>query len=130
MVNFGFTLLDEGDKAYSPAGNHCLVIFKEPESYQSLKNCLKDIISEVNALSTLMVNGVTFEIMYYLGGDWKFLAIATGIDSVSSTLPVFGPNVPPLIVIAPHSGSQCLIQTMGLVKYCSCWVTFKAKIHF
>lgn len=52
---------------------------------QSLKNCLKDIISEVNALLTVMVNGVTFEIVYYLGGDWKFLAIATGIDSASST---------------------------------------------
>ena len=84
VVNFGFTLLDEGDKAYSPAGNHCLAIFKEPESYQSLKNCLKDIISEVNALSTIKVNGVTFEIVYYLGGDWKFLAIATGIDSALS----------------------------------------------
>ena len=69
VVNLGFTLLDEGYKAYSPAGNHCLAMFKEPESYQSLKNCLKDIISEVNALSTVMVNGVTFEIVCYLGGD-------------------------------------------------------------
>ena len=66
VVNFGFTLLDEGDKAYSPAGNHYLAIFKEPESYQSLKNCLKDIISEVNALSTIKVNGVTFEIVSHL----------------------------------------------------------------
>lgn len=26
----------------------------------------------------------TFEVTYYLGGDWKFLAMATGIDSATS----------------------------------------------
>ena len=36
VVNFGCTLLDEGDKVYSPAGNHCLAIFKEPESYHAV----------------------------------------------------------------------------------------------
>ena len=85
VVNFGFTILDEGDKAYSAAGNHCLAIFKEPESYDSLKKCLSDFISEVEQLKSIEVNGMTFEIDYYLGGDWKFLALATGIDSASST---------------------------------------------
>lgn len=47
IVNFGFAILDEGEKAYSAAGNHYLTIFKEPESYDSLKKCLSDIISEV-----------------------------------------------------------------------------------
>ena len=85
VVNFGFTILDEGDKAFSAAGNHCLAIFKEPESYDSMKKCLSDIIDEVNTLSSVDVNGTTFTIDYYLGGDWKFLAMATGIDSASST---------------------------------------------
>ena len=84
VVNFGFTILDEGDIACSAAGNHCLAIFKEPESYQSLKNALKDIISDVESMSSIDVNGTTFHIEYYLGGDWKFLALATGIDSASS----------------------------------------------
>lgn len=37
FVNFSFTLLDEGDLAYSTAGNHCIAIFKEAESYESMK---------------------------------------------------------------------------------------------
>ena len=31
VINFAFTLLDEGEKAYSYEGNHCLAIFKEKE---------------------------------------------------------------------------------------------------
>ena len=128
VVNFGFTLLDEGDKAYSPAGNHCLAIFKEPESYQSLKNCLEDIISEVNALSTIKVNGVTFEIVYYLGGDWKFLAIATGIDSASSTFACIWCKCPALdrhsftqrwSMLDPNQGARTIEENIALAGSCS-----------
>ena len=82
VVNFAFTILDEGDLAYSAAGNHCIAIFKETEDYDSLKRCLHDIIRDVEALP---VNDFEFEINYYLGGDWKFLAVITGIDSATST---------------------------------------------
>ena len=44
VVNFAFTILDEGDLAYSAAGNHCIAIFKEAEHYDSLKLCLQDIV--------------------------------------------------------------------------------------
>ncbi len=67
VVNFGFTIL-EGDRAYSAAGNHCIAIFKEPEKYTSLKNALKDVSTEVESLSTIVVNDTTFAIEYYLGG--------------------------------------------------------------
>lgn len=67
------------------AGNHCLAIFKEPEEYDSLLAALQDIKSDVESLSTITVDGIEFAIEYYLGGDWKFLALATGIDSAAST---------------------------------------------
>ena len=85
VVNFGFTILDEGELAYSAAGNHCIAIFKETEDYDSLKKALQDIVAEVESLKTIRVNGIDFEITYYLGGDWKFLAMCTGIDSASCT---------------------------------------------
>ena len=47
VVNFAFTLLDEGDLAYSAAGNHCIAIVKETENYESMKLCLRDIIQDV-----------------------------------------------------------------------------------
>ena len=45
---------------------------------------LQDIVSEVSSLVQITVSGITFDIEYYLGGDWKFLAECTGIDSASS----------------------------------------------
>ena len=83
VVNFAFTVLDEGEKAYSASGNHCIAIIKEPESYVSLKPALEDIINEVQTLKTILINDNTYSIKYYLGGDWKFLAMVTGIDSTS-----------------------------------------------
>lgn len=78
VVNFTYTLLDEGDLAHSHEGNHCLAIFRAPENYESLKNALADIISEVSRLDYITVNGEQYKIDYYMGGDWKYLAIVTG----------------------------------------------------
>ena len=59
-------------------------MFKEPESYASMQACLSDIKQEMESLKSITVNDITFDIEYYLGGDWKFLAMATGIDSATS----------------------------------------------
>ena len=83
VVAFTFTLLDE-NQACSAAGNHILAVFKQPESYNCLKLALEDIIKEVEELMEVHVNGIDFKIVYYLGGDWKFLAMVTGIDAASS----------------------------------------------
>ena len=71
--------------AYSATGNHCIAIFKESESYDSLKLCLQDTIRDVKQLTRISVGEIEFEIMYFLGGDWKFLAMITGIDSATAT---------------------------------------------
>jgi len=84
VVNFGFTLLEEGDLSYSYLGNHCIAIIKEPEKYDSLVLSLADIRTEVESLPNIEINGIVFNIEYYLGGDWKFLATITGIDSASA----------------------------------------------
>ena len=67
--------------AGSAAENHILAVFKQSESYDCLKLALDDIMKEVD---DLQVEDITFKIKYYLGGDWKFLAVVTGIDSASS----------------------------------------------
>ena len=79
VVNFAYTLLDEGELAHSYEGNHCLAIFRAPESYTSLKDALADIIAEVSRLDFITVNGEQYKVEYYMGGDWKFLAIVTGM---------------------------------------------------
>ena len=103
VVNFAFTILDEGDLAYSAAGNHCIAIFKESESYDSLKLCLQDIIRDVEKLTKIIVGDIEFELVYYLGGDWKFLAMITGIDSATSTYSCIWCKCP---AIERHDSSQ------------------------
>ena len=86
IVNFAFTILEEGDKAHSAAGNHSLGIFKVCESdYSALHEALQDIISEANHLKHVIINSNTYNIEYYLGGDMKFLALVCGIESANST---------------------------------------------
>ena len=81
VVNFTFTLLEEGTHAYSYEGNHILVIFKESEKYEQLRMALDDIRMEVEQLDNITVDGISYKVNYFLGGDWKFLALVTGIDS-------------------------------------------------
>lgn len=78
VINFTYVLLDEGDKAYSYEGNHSLAIFREPENYEALQRALEDVICEVDHLTSIEVDGTKYSIEYFLGGDWKFLAIVTG----------------------------------------------------
>lgn len=84
VINFTYTLLDEGEKACSAEGNHTLAVFREHKNYQSLKKALEDAILKVKDLTSIDVNGTMFEIQYYIG-DWKFLAIVTGeLDAMSA----------------------------------------------
>ena len=86
VVNFAFTVLEEGDKAYGASGNHCIAIFKESESYGAMKLCLTDIIRQVKELeSGITVCEQKFDIEFYLGGDWEFLSMITGIDTATCT---------------------------------------------
>ena len=83
LVNFTFTLLEEGSAAHSHEGNHAFAIFKTDENYEGLNNALEDLVTEVERLKRIEVDRTFYSTEYYLGGDWKFLATVTGIDSAS-----------------------------------------------
>ena len=55
MVNFTFTLLEEGSLAYSCEGNHTLAILKDEEKYEPLRDALEDTRNEVERLQTITV---------------------------------------------------------------------------
>ena len=86
VVTFGFTVLDEGDIAKSANGYHLLCLLKEDESYDSLAQGLKNIIEEVSTVARhgLKVDECSYSVRFYLGGDWKFLAMVCGLDSANS----------------------------------------------
>ena len=71
VVAFTLTLLDE-NQACSVAENHILAVFKQPELYDCLRTSSRAYGSTCQLQSSV------------LGGDWKFLAMVTGIDAASS----------------------------------------------
>ena len=87
LINFCFTLLNEGDIAKSPRGNHTIAIINSTEKYEDLKIALSDIRSEVQSLTSIKCDGMDFPIEYFLCSDLKFLAVICGIDSATSTYP-------------------------------------------
>ncbi len=85
VVNFTFTLLNEGTLTQSSSGNHTLAILRVPEKYyDSLVEALHDISIEAENLRSIIINGVSYDIEYFLGGDMKFLAMVCGIDAATS----------------------------------------------
>ena len=84
LVNFTFPLLEEGALACSAEGNHPLAIIKQSKNYDDMLNALQNIRDKVPSLTTIDVVDSSYNIVYYLGSDWKFLAMCTGIDSATS----------------------------------------------
>ena len=73
VVNFTFTIPDEGPMAYSSEGNHVLPILKVPESYESLANALEDIRREVCELKEIEVVQTLTRLSFSLGVIGNFL---------------------------------------------------------
>ncbi|KAJ7391497.1 hypothetical protein OS493_018546 [Desmophyllum pertusum] len=79
--------LDEGTKAMSADGNHLIAVIKESENYDKLAKALADIRKDVESLKHVSVGTEQFEIEWFLGGDWKFLACICGIGAAHATYP-------------------------------------------
>ena len=83
VINITFTILDEGSKAMSADGNQ-LVAVKVPEDYDHLFVALGDIQNDVEQLSTVCIDNVCYEIEWFPGGDWKFLACICGLGATDA----------------------------------------------
>lgn len=84
VINFTFTLINEGKVASTARGNHTLAILLVPERYDSLSGALVDIAEEARRLQSITCNGASHPIEYFLGGDMKFLSLVRGIDAVNA----------------------------------------------
>ena len=83
VINFTFTLPDFPN-AKASSGNTLLAIFKAPESYKNLKKALYNIAIDCENFTHVTVNDKIYPLLFYLGGDLKFLNLMCGIDSNSS----------------------------------------------
>ena len=83
MVNFTFTVLNE-EQCTAAAGNHSLAILNRAETYEELAAGLNDLIEEAEDLQVVTVGDKVYQTEFFLGGDWKFLALVCGIDSANA----------------------------------------------
>ena len=84
LVVIAFSLLVEEENPNSPNGNHTIALIKSTEDYDNMAEALKKVADDVKTMSTISVNGVTFSVEFFLGADWKFLALTIGIKSASA----------------------------------------------
>lgn len=84
LINITFTLLNEGARAMSASGNHSIAVIHTEEKYETLATALADVRAEMSTLTTVTVGGMTFSVEYFLGADWKFLALVCGLDAANS----------------------------------------------
>ena len=75
VVNFTFTILNEKELAMGEKGNYVLALIKTTETYDNIRESLADLRMEMSNLKEISVNNCTYQIEYFLGGDWKFLAL-------------------------------------------------------
>ena len=79
VVNFTYTILNEGNIAMTESGNYVLAIIKTKENYDSIRVSLGDLKDEMENLKEITVNDKNYKIEYFLGGDWKFLVTVCGL---------------------------------------------------
>ena len=68
----------------SPRGNHVLALINTTEDYDNIEEAVQDIADEIKFTDCLKINNLTFKIEYFLGGDWKFLAICLGLKAANA----------------------------------------------
>lgn len=71
----------------SAKGNHTIAMVKGTEKYETLKESLKNVFDEINALNRdkkLTIDGKDYNVELFLGGNYKFILIILGMKSATS----------------------------------------------
>ena len=76
----------------SPRGNHVLVLINTTEDYEHLEDAVSELAAEVQKINVIKINDTTYKIEYFLGGDWKFLAICQELKQQMHATHVYGAN--------------------------------------
>ena len=89
ILNFTFTIINEGQIAKTASGNYTLGVFEiEAENHEELVRLFKDIAQQIDGLkNTIDVDGTLYTLKKKFGGDWMFLSAMLGINSPTSNYP-------------------------------------------
>lgn len=98
--NFGFSCINDSESCKGLNGHSMIGIFEiDHENYENLSGCLKNVVHEINEMKPLRshdntspirsfeINNKDYPVIFFLGGDLKFLALFMGIQSAKSNHP-------------------------------------------
>lgn len=86
FMMFSFALLQKPN-VMSSKSNRTVAIVNGKEEYETLASSLKDFFQEVNSLieqGAILIDGQKVKLEFFLGGDFKFLAMIMGINSATA----------------------------------------------
>ena len=88
ILNFTFTVLNEGKLAETASGNYTCGLFDIiKEDYDVMCICLKEIKVHIDDLDEIEVDNIKYKVEKYISGDLKMLAFLYGINQASSNCP-------------------------------------------
>lgn len=88
FVILSYSLLDDDDNLFTARGTNTIAIMSGSECYASIKANFKDSWDEINKMiagGKVSINhGQEVPVEIYLGGDYKFLLLASGRSAATS----------------------------------------------
>ena len=79
LLNVTYTIINEEKIAMSEKGNYIVAVIKTKDDYEGIRESLSDLIVGMRNMKDINIDGKVYNIEYFLGGDWKFLATVCGI---------------------------------------------------
>eukprot|EP00732_Lithocolla_globosa_P002110 Lithocolla_globosa_v1_NODE_1280_length_2702_cov_40.766528.p1 type:complete len:825 gc:universal NODE_1280_length_2702_cov_40.766528:183-2657(+) len=79
--------LVDSEDSMTAHGTHTIGVVRGSEDYDLLKDAFQKPFEEINKLvenGKIEVDGKYYQLEFFLGGDYKFLALVTGIDSAKA----------------------------------------------
>uniref|UniRef100_A0A7M5V8K2 Uncharacterized protein n=2 Tax=Clytia hemisphaerica TaxID=252671 RepID=A0A7M5V8K2_9CNID len=89
LVVLSYSIIEESGSFYNElsSGNNAIGVGMASESYECVKECFKDIISEVDEIAKnpkILVGGKELDVELLIGGDYKFLLMILGMKQATS----------------------------------------------
>ncbi|XP_066923203.1 uncharacterized protein [Clytia hemisphaerica] len=87
LVVMSYTIIEESGSFYKSSGNNAVGVGMASESYECVKECFQDLITEVNEIAknpAIVVGGKELDVELFIGGDYKFLLMILGMKSATS----------------------------------------------
>ena len=105
-IMIAFTIIEDGANPNSPQGNHSIALLNAEENYDDLSKSLEDNRNEIRDLKSVKVDDNENEIEYFLGADWKFLALCVGIEAANAKYSCIWCTCP----------SKCKLQSLDRIR--------------